>query len=108
MTSPAGMSAMSFMLPHVRHGSDFCKRCGQFAQLITICRFCGQNEWRLLCLLTFRLRYFVGVRLGSGAMTQDVESSAPQARIGGVEASQMGWTDERVELLKKLWLDGLS
>ena len=29
-------------------------------------------------------------------------------RVGGVEASQMGWTDERVELLKKLWLDGLS
>ena len=26
----------------------------------------------------------------------------------GVEASLMGWTDERVELLKKLWLDGLS
>jgi GcrA cell cycle regulator len=31
-----------------------------------------------------------------------------ETRIGGVEASQMGWTDERVELLKKLWLDGLS
>jgi len=29
-------------------------------------------------------------------------------RIAGLEASQMGWTDERVELLKKLWLDGLS
>ena len=31
-----------------------------------------------------------------------------EGRVGGVEASQMGWTDERVELLKKLWLDGLS
>jgi len=41
-------------------------------------------------------------------MTQDVESHPSPARIGGVEASQMGWTDERVELLKKLWLDGLS
>ena len=41
-------------------------------------------------------------------MTQDIESHPSPARIGGVEASQMGWTDERVELLKKLWLDGLS
>src|SRR6201996_7827675 len=46
--------------------------------------------------------------LGSGHMTQDVESHTAPARMGGVEASQMGWTDERVELLKKLWLDGLS
>ena len=26
-------------------------------------------------------------------------------RVGG---AKMGWTDERVETLKKLWLDGLS
>src|SRR5438128_4347801 len=30
-----------------------------------------------------------------------------RARPGGAEAN-MGWTDERVELLKKLWQDGLS
>src|ERR1700761_7267033 len=46
--------------------------------------------------------------LGSGHMTQDVESHTAPARMAGVETSQMGWTDERVELLKKLWLDGLS
>src|ERR1700750_1756956 len=35
-----------------------------------------------------------------------------QARVGpdplGVWRQGMGWTDERVELLKKLWQDGLS
>ena len=30
---------------------------------------------------------------------------APDLWVGGVT---MGWTDERVELLKKLWQDGLS
>src|ERR1700755_2395236 len=37
-------------------------------------------------------------------------SAAPQGKSGSGRgiSRKMGWTDERVELLKKLWADGLS
>src|SRR5688572_26204656 len=40
---------------------------------------------------------------------QDVESyRIARGRIRTKREAGMGWTDERVELLKKLWQDGLS
>jgi GcrA cell cycle regulator len=35
-------------------------------------------------------------------------SKMARGRAAGVKEAHMGWTDERVELLKKLWQDGLS
>src|SRR3954469_7244100 len=34
--------------------------------------------------------------------------SDPRSRAPDLKEAGMGWTDERVELLKKLWQDGLS
>src|SRR5215472_3967995 len=40
---------------------------------------------------------------------QDVESHRiARGRVRAQREAGMGWTDERVELLKKLWQDGLS
>src|SRR5580698_2396221 len=43
-------------------------------------------------------------RLGHGAL----HIVSCRCASGRLEGKPMGWTDERVELLKKLWLEGLS
>src|SRR5579871_5220539 len=59
-----------------------------------------------LCPLTFCLPYLVGMvrRRGHGALNMVVAG----VKVARLEGAGMGWTDERVELLKKLWLEGLS
>src|SRR5579871_2054875 len=72
-------------------------------------RFCGQMPWRLLWQLGDRLRYLVGRRdqtVWGYYILRHARGDEPSRKTRRERA--MGWTDERGETLKKLWLDGLS
>src|SRR5476651_1425507 len=70
------------------------------------------DQWRLLCLTHMSLRYLVVGRHAATARTQHLDRRARDAvdlsEPGEGRVLIMGWTDERVEVLKKLWLDGHS
>src|SRR5665213_3612467 len=85
---------MSFMFPHVPPSAADRK-----ALKMTAARRClWMNSWRLLCLVSGGIRYLVSAD----------GTNHPRCGKNGREVAIMGWTDERVEMLKKLWLDGHS
>ena len=58
---------------------------------------------------TICLRYLVGTTSRTGPGHNILRRLRGDGRGAAADGEQaMGWTDERVEILKKLWLDGLS
>src|SRR5690606_2741661 len=72
---------------------------------------CGRTLWRLLWPARTALRYLVVGDAENARCHKMLILGGRAGRPGGRphrREADMGWTDERVETLKKLWLDGLS